>query len=64
MIKKMLKIVSNKNKISEKLEPLFTPIYKTANGWLNAIEKGNAKLANDFYTKFSADFPKLFIASM
>jgi hypothetical protein len=64
MIKKLLEQSSNKIKNAENLEPLFSPINKMANEWLNAIEKDDAKSANELYKKFSVDFPKLFIASM
>lgn len=64
MIKKILDQSSNKIKSTENLEPLFSPINKTANEWLNAIEKDDAKSANELYKIFSVDFPKLFIASM
>ncbi|MFA3781606.1 hypothetical protein ABRY23_00915 [Melioribacteraceae bacterium 4301-Me] len=64
MIKKLLEQSSNKIKNAKNLEPLFTPINKMANEWVSAIEKGNAKSANELYKKFSVDFPKLFIASM
>lgn len=64
MIKKLLEQSSNKIKNAENLEPLFSPLNKMANEWLNAIEKDDVKSANELYKKFSVDFPKLFIATM
>lgn len=64
MIKRMLEQTTDKVKRTENFETLFTPINKTANEWIKAIENGDAKSANSLYTSFSADFPKPFIASM
>lgn len=66
MIKKMLEQASKKVKASQVagITELFAPIEKSANDWLRAIENSDSKSANTLYTSFSADFPKVFIASM
>lgn len=64
MIKKMLDGAAGKINKLENLAPLFVPINKRANEWLNAIENGQEKTPKTLYSKFMADFPKIFIASM
>lgn len=65
MVKKILEHASMKVKnANADIQTLFSPVEKTTQDWLKAIETGDAKTAKELYTSFTPLFRKIFMASM
>ncbi len=65
MLKNMLKNTSAKVKSSnnKNIEEMYSPLYKTAQSLIKALEDSDSQKANSLYSSFMKDFPKLFMAS-
>ena len=65
MLKNMLKNTSAKVKgLSNKnIEKMYSPLNKTANSLIKALEGSESQKADSLYSSFMKDFPKLFMAS-
>ena len=66
MVKDIMQHLSQKIKGStdKTMEAMYAPVETVTQNWLNAIEKGDAKLAKELYASFLPQFQKMFMASM